>query len=173
MIASKRRAPTVDDLLRRQEGPQKRYRLPTTFQERDDEGSSVDGRGEDPGEESSEDSEPDGTQLESGGEQSTDSEFSKETPSLDIGRLSPFSKSPDLLGSRVSIKPKLSSQHSQGESSGAASSKNVTFSSLNISPSLLSALSKMAIHNPTEIQQACIPPLLKGPNIHVILPGYY
>ena len=173
MIASKRRAPTIDDLLRRQEEPQKRYKLSTTYQEHDDEAGSVDERREDSSEESSEDSELDGTQLESGGEQSTDSEFSQEALSLDPGRLSPSSKSPDLLGSRISIKPKLSSQRSQGGSSGAVSSKNVTFLSLNISPSLLSALSKMAIHNPTEIQRACIPPLLLGPNIHAIPPGYY
>ena len=173
MTVSKRRAPTIDDLLRRQEEPQKRYRPSTTFQEHDDEGSSVDERREDSGEESSEDSELDGTQLKSGGEQSTDSEFSQGTPSIGHGRLGPPSESPDLLGSRVSIKPKLSSQRSQGEYSGAVSSKNVTFSSLNISSSLLSALSKMAIHNPTEIQQACIPPLLIGPNLHAILPSYY
>jgi hypothetical protein len=163
MIASKRRAPTIDGLLRRQEEPQKRYRPSPNFEEHDDEGSSVDER-EGSGEESSEGGEPDACELESGGEESTDSEFSQETSPVGPGRLSPSSESFDILGSRVSIKPKLASQHSQGESSGASSSKNVTFLSLNISPLLLSALSKMAIHAPTEIQRACIPPLLIGSN---------
>ncbi|KAN0124549.1 P-loop containing nucleoside triphosphate hydrolase protein [Lactarius tabidus] len=162
MIASKRRAPTIDDLLRRQEEPQKRHRPSTSFQDHDDEGSRVDESREGSDEESSEDSESNGTELESGGEESTDSELSQETSPLDPGRVSLSSESPDLLGSRVSIKPKLASQRSQGESSGAGSSKNVTFSSLNISSPLLSTLSKMAIHAPTEIQQACIPPLLIG-----------
>jgi ATP-dependent RNA helicase DDX49/DBP8 len=173
MIASKRRAPTIDDLLRRQEEPQKRHRPSTSFQDHDDEGSRVDESREGSDEESSEDSESNGTELESGGEESTDSELSQETSPLDPGRVSLSSESPDLLGSRVSIKPKLASQRSQGESSGAGSSKNVTFSSLNISPPLLSTLSKMAIHAPTEIQQACIPPLLIGPNIRAVLPDYY
>lgn len=160
MSAPKRRAPTIDDLLRRQEEPQKRHRRSTNFQDHDNEGSSLDDSRE--GSEESEDSDSDGTELECGGEESADSEFSQETSPLDPGRLSPSSESPDLLGSRVSIKPKLASQRSQGESSGAGSSKNVTFSLLNISPPLLSALSKMAIHAPTEIQRACIPSLLTG-----------
>lgn len=164
MIASKRRAPTIDDLLRRQEEPQKRYRPSPTFQqEHDDEGSSVDGdEGSD--ESSAEGREPEGGQLKSGGEEGTDSEFSQETSlaSVDPGCLSHSSESPDLLGSRVSTKPKLAGQRSQGVSSGAGSSKNMTFLSLDISPPLLSALSKMAIHTPTEIQRACVPPLLTG-----------
>ncbi|KAI0306893.1 DEAD-domain-containing protein [Multifurca ochricompacta] len=65
-----------------------------------------------------------------------------------------------LLTSRVSVKPKLVHRHLPP--AGAGSSRNLTFSSLDISPPLLSALSKMAIHAPTEIQCACIPPLLAG-----------
>lgn len=163
MITSKRRALTIDDLLRRQEEPPKRYRPSPIFQEHDDEGSSLD-EVEGSSDESSEGREPDGGRSESGDEESTDSEFSQEIPSVDPGRLGHSSESPDLLGSRVSIKPKLASQPSQRVSSGAGSSKNVTFLSLNISPPLLSALSKMAIHTPTEIQRACIPPLLTGSN---------
>ncbi|CCM04056.1 uncharacterized protein FIBRA_06215 [Fibroporia radiculosa] len=37
-----------------------------------------------------------------------------------------------------------------------------TFASLGISSALLSALSKMSIRSPTEIQAACLPPLLQG-----------
>ncbi|KAH9002414.1 P-loop containing nucleoside triphosphate hydrolase protein [Lactarius hatsudake] len=103
-----------------------------------------------------------GGQSESEGEDSTDSGQGSETPPIAPGRLSRSSESPDLLGSRVSIKLKLAGERSQVVSSGAASSKNATFLSLNISPPLLSSLSKMAIHTPTEIQRACIPPLLIG-----------
>jgi ATP-dependent RNA helicase DDX49/DBP8 len=60
----------------------------------------------------------------------------------------------------MTIKPQL--VHHRPQSPGAGSSNHATFSSLGISPSLLSALSKMAIHAPTEIQRACIPPLLAG-----------
>ncbi|KAH9983220.1 DEAD-domain-containing protein [Russula compacta] len=52
--------------------------------------------------------------------------------------------------------------HEHTASPGTRSSRHVTFSSLGISPPLLLALSKMAIHAPTEIQRACIPPLLEG-----------
>ena len=135
MINSKRRAPTIDGLLRSQEEPQKRYRPSPNLEEHDDEGSSVD-------------------DCEDSGEESSEGES-------DVG---PSSESSHILGSRVSIKPKLSGQLSEGKSSGASSSKNVTFLSLSISPPLLSALSKMALHTPTEIQRACIPPLLIGSN---------
>lgn len=176
MIPSKRRAPTIDDLLRRQEEPQKRNRPSPTYQEHDDECGSAD-ESDGPGEESSEGREPDVDELESGGEESTDqgtdSEFSQETPPVDPGWLGLSSESPDLLSSRVSVKPKIVGQRSQGVPSGAGSSKNVTFLSLNISPLLLSALSKMAIHAPTEIQRACIPPLLIGSNTCTIVHGYY
>ncbi|KAH9062245.1 DEAD-domain-containing protein [Lactarius vividus] len=162
MITSKRRTPTIDDLLRRQEEPQKKYRPSPTFQEHDDEGSLDEGQGS--SEESSQGTEPDGGQSKSEGEDNTDSEPSQgsESPPVAPGRLSRSSESPDLLGSRVSTKPKLAGQRSQVVSSGAGSSKNATFLSLNISPPLLSALSKMAIHTPTEIQRACIPPLIIG-----------
>jgi ATP-dependent RNA helicase DDX49/DBP8 len=33
---------------------------------------------------------------------------------------------------------------------------------MGVSSSLVSAMSKMSIHTPTEIQAACIPPLLDG-----------
>ncbi|KAI9447741.1 DEAD-domain-containing protein [Lactarius indigo] len=163
MIISKRRAPTIDDLLRRQEEPQKKYRPSPTFQGHESENSSLD-EGEGSSEESSEGDEPDGDQSESGGEDSTDSESGQdsETPRIAPGCLGLSSENPDLLGSRVSTKHKLVGQRSQVVSSGGSSSKNPTFLSLNISPPLLSALSKMAIHTPTEIQRACIPPLLIG-----------
>jgi ATP-dependent RNA helicase DDX49/DBP8 len=137
MITSKRRTPTTDDLLRRQEEPQKRYKRPYFAQGDEDEDNDV-----------SEDDDFD-SEWEAGVEESTDME---DDP---IDRLD---ESSSRLGSRVIVKPRL--VHQRPLSSEA--SKPVTFSSLGISPPLLSALSKMAIHAPTEIQQACIPPLLAG-----------
>jgi superfamily II DNA/RNA helicase len=65
-----------------------------------------------------------------------------------------------LLGSRMNVKPWVVHRHTQPSETGPP--KHVTFSSLDVSPPLLSALSKMAIHAPTEIQRTCIPQLLAG-----------
>jgi ATP-dependent RNA helicase DDX49/DBP8 len=151
MFTSKRRTPTTDDLLRRQEEPRKRYKESRVVQ--GDEGE--DDHAEDEGDFAwvSEDRE-----SESEAEGSIDSETSKGLESALSG------ESSNLPGSRVTIKPKHVQQPRPLSSvSGASSSKRVTFASLDISPPLLSALSKMAIHSPTEIQRACIPPLLEGP----------
>jgi ATP-dependent RNA helicase DDX49/DBP8 len=43
-----------------------------------------------------------------------------------------------------------------------SSQSSPTFISLGISPALISALTKMSIQTPTEIQAACIPPLFEG-----------
>jgi ATP-dependent RNA helicase DDX49/DBP8 len=44
----------------------------------------------------------------------------------------------------------------------AFKNSSATFKSLNVAPWLVHSLAAMAIHNPTEIQQACIPEILKG-----------
>ncbi|KAF8506045.1 P-loop containing nucleoside triphosphate hydrolase protein [Russula emetica] len=146
MITSKRRTPTTDDLLRRQEEPQKRHKRPYLAQGDEDENNDV-------GEDADFDSEWD-----AGVEESTDSEIGEESSLMEDDPIGRLDESSSLLGSRVIVKPRL--VHQRPLSSGAG--KPVTFSSLGISPPLLSALSKMAIHAPTEIQQACIPPLLAG-----------
>ncbi|KAI0291769.1 P-loop containing nucleoside triphosphate hydrolase protein [Russula brevipes] len=148
MIASKRiRTLTTDDLLRRQEMPRKKHKQ-TVVVKRD--------QGEDSG--ADEDDDEWGSEAEPEGD--TDSEASEEASPVGRGDLSRSSESSNLLGSRMTIKPQL--VHHRIQSPGAGSSNHATFSSLGISPSLLSALSKMAIHAPTEIQRACIPPLLAG-----------
>ncbi|KAN0126580.1 P-loop containing nucleoside triphosphate hydrolase protein [Russula decolorans] len=146
MITSKRRTPTTDDLLRRQEEPQKRHKRPHFAQGDEDEDNDV-------GEDVDFDSE-----WEAGVEESTDSEIGKESSLMEDDAIGLLDESSSLLGSRMIVKPRF--VHQRPLSSGAG--KPVTFSSLGISPSLLSALSKMAIHAPTEIQRACIPPLLAG-----------
>ena len=156
MITSKRRTPTTDDLLRMQEEPRKRHkRLPPAQRDEDeDSDAGEDGLHRDWGVEWD-----GGGEWENGADESTDSEIDGESPLVEHGRIGHLNESSSLLGSRVNAKPRLVHHHAT-LSPGVG--KPVTFSSLGISPPLLSALSKMAIHAPTEIQQACIPPLLAG-----------
>jgi ATP-dependent RNA helicase DDX49/DBP8 len=165
MITSKRRTPTTDDLLRMQEEPQKRHKRPYFTRGDEDEYNDGDEDDDFDSESALEDRgvESDGVKWEAGVKESTDSEIGKDSESSpveddSIGRLD---ESSSRLGSRMIVKPRL--VHQRPLSSGAG--KPVTFSSLGISPPLLSALSKMAIHAPTEIQQACIPPLLAGQSL--------
>lgn len=164
MITPKRRTLTTDDLLRRQEEPRKRRKQSPVVR-------TVEGEDSSPGEDdnfdlTSEDAEveEDGSEWESEVEESADSETHEETSLVESGRLGHSSESSGLLGSRVTVKPRLDDRrrHTLSRAPEAGPSKQVTFSSLGISPPLLSALSKMAIHAPTEIQRACIPPLLAG-----------
>ncbi|KAL0949776.1 hypothetical protein HGRIS_009815 [Hohenbuehelia grisea] len=85
-------------------------------------------------------------------------------PSLDVGDR--------FAGSRVSIKPRVDAfARTQADGSkpdaaaGGSSSTpkaKATFSSLGVSQPLQTALSSMSIKLPTEIQAACLPPLLAG-----------
>jgi ATP-dependent RNA helicase DDX49/DBP8 len=158
MITSKRRALTTDDLLRMQEGPHKRHKQLSLAQRDEDE----DNAGEDDDDFNLEPEDwgvgSDDGEWESGVDESTDSENGTESPLLEPGRIGRLNESSSLLGSRVIVKPQPVLRRTLSPAAG----KLVTFSSLGISPPLLSALSKMAIHAPTEIQQACIPPLLAG-----------
>lgn len=163
MITSKRRTPTTDDLLRMQEEPQKRHKLPYFAQVDEDEANDVAEDDDFDSESAPEDRgvEWNGVEWEAGVEESTDSEIGKESSFLEDDPTGRLDESSSLFGSRMTVKPRL--VHQRPLSSGAG--KPVTFSSLGISPPLLSALSKMAIHAPTEIQQACIPPLLAGQSV--------
>jgi ATP-dependent RNA helicase DDX49/DBP8 len=162
MITSKRRTLTTDDLLRRQEEPRKRRKQSPVVR-------TVEGEDSSPGEDddfdlTSEDAEveEDGSEWETEVEESPDSETHEETSLVEPGRLGHSSESSGLLDSRVTVKPRQVHRHRHTLSPEAGPSKQVTLSSLGISPPLLSALSKMAIHTPTEIQRACIPRLLAG-----------
>jgi len=162
MITSKRRTLTTDDLLRRQEEPHKRRKQSPVALRDEGEDNSL---GEDDDFDlTSEDGEveKDGSEWESEVEEDTDSETREETSLVETGRLGHSSESSSLLGSRVTVKPQLVHRHRHTLPPETGPSKQVTFTSLGISPLLLSAMSKMAIHTPTEIQRACIPPLLAG-----------
>ena len=158
-MITKRRTPTTDDLLRMQEEPQKRHKRPYFAHRDEDEDNDV---GEDD-DFDSESVEWDGVQWEAGAEESTDSEIGKGSSLMEDDSIGRLDESSSRLGSRVIVNPQL--VHQRSLSSGAGKVTTVTFSSLGISPTLLSALSKMAIHAPTEIQQACIPPLLAGQSL--------
>jgi ATP-dependent RNA helicase DDX49/DBP8 len=168
MISSKRRTLTVDDLLRKQEeSRKKRKQSPVVQRGRGEDNSPSEDDDFDLGSEGWE-VEKDGGEWESEVDGGTGYESGKETALLQTGRLGRSSKSSSLLGSRVTAKPRLALQRTL--SPEAAPSKHVSFSSLGVSPLLLSALSNMAIHAPTEIQQACIPPLLAGLLLLVTIP---
>ena len=167
MITSKRRTPTTDDLLRRQERPRKRHKKRSIVErdEGEDNSASEDDDSHQETEDSESEAESDGGKWESEAEaeenSDTDSEISEDKSSVESGRLGGgLNEDSSILGSRVTMKPWPVRQPTQSPSPGP--SKHVTFPSLGISPPLLSALSKMAIHAPTEIQRACIPPLLAG-----------
>jgi ATP-dependent RNA helicase DDX49/DBP8 len=163
MITSKRRTPTTDDLLRMQEEPQKRHKQSYFAQVHEDEDNDVVEDDDFDSESAPEDRgvEWNGVEWEAEVDESTDSEIGKEGSLMEDDPTGCLDESSSLLGSRMTVKPRL--VHQRPLSSGAG--KPVTFSSLGISPLLLSALSKMAIHAPTEIQQACIPPLLAGQSL--------
>jgi len=170
MITSKRRTLTVDDLLRKQEeSRKKRKQSPVVHRGRGEDSSSSEDDDFDLASEGWE-VEKDGGEWESEVEGGADSESGEETALLQTGRLGRSSKSSSLLGSQVTAKPRLALRRTLSPEAGP--SKHVSFSSLGVSPPLLSALSNMAIHAPTEIQQACIPPLLAGLLLLAMMPDY-
>lgn len=175
MAGPKRKALTTDELMRRQEAhPAKRRKpspLATELEDADTEmstGSFGDGegyedeievqsgrpsRGKKDGPGHSEDEEEE--------ENSEDGESDEEAASSHAPWNSLDAES--TLTSRIALKPKSSTSRLPDQQNLKTSpQKNATFASLDISPPLISALSKLAIRAPTEIQLACIPPLLAG-----------
>jgi len=142
---SKRQAPTTDDLMRRQElGPRKRQKCPT-YEDEDSlrgSGSPVSG----------EDSQSEGLSASDEGKDSQGS--ASDIPMWDDEATIPSRFSFESLqgnGTKETTVPPL-----------VSSPLPPTFAGLGASSSLVSAMNKMSIHTPTEIQAACIPPLLDG-----------
>ncbi|KAJ7095335.1 P-loop containing nucleoside triphosphate hydrolase protein [Mycena belliarum] len=138
----KRKSLTTDDLLRKQEGPQKRRK--TSAQEASDAAS---------------DSEP--SSVESGVLKSGDSDVASNSD----GRGADTTDGEDAdgptpvleeSGSRLALKPRTDHEPM------ARPPPLATFSGLGISTPLVSALTSMSIRAPTEVQAACIPRLLQG-----------
>ena len=141
---SKRRPLTTDDLMRRQElGPRKRQK-----RVRDEGEESL---GESYASNSGEDSQSveSSTLYEDGDDQDSASE-------------TPIHEEEDTIPSRFSFKPRQNIVAKENTASSHVSSLPQIFAELGVSSSLVSAMNKMSIHTPTEVQIACIPPLLDG-----------
>lgn len=167
MAATKRKALTTDDLMRMQEdGPSRKrarqilldsddseaelLQVPTTFgsegenEESDDEGSVSGSDLEDVKEEDENENDEDVT-----------------LPTKLRLPMEADADSDDAGTSRVSSMPRKSFQAVQKPLT-ASPIRQSSFEALGIAPSLLVALAKMSIRLPTDIQAACIPPLLQG-----------
>jgi len=143
LSGSKRRVLTTDDLMRRQElGPRKRQR-----RAKDEDEDSL--RGSE-GPTSEEGSQSDG--LDEGED---DEDSTSEIPMSDTGE-------DDTIPSRFSFNPRQGSVVKMSTVPSHVSSLPLTFAEVGVSSSLVSAMNKMSIRTPTEIQTACIPPLLDG-----------
>lgn len=149
----KRKSLTTDDLLRRQEGPQKRLKTslrrvsPSSSQASDigsDSETSVGGNPPINTADLEDDEDTDAGEVED-----DDSDDEDKTTLREDSRNDPSS-------SRFTIKPRTDHEPVPRPS------PSTSFSGLGISTSLQAALTSMSIRNPTEVQAACIPPLLQG-----------
>ncbi|KAF9645350.1 DEAD-domain-containing protein [Thelephora ganbajun] len=142
---SKRRALTTDDLMHRQElGPHKRQKPVENEGEETLQGCD--------GSDSGEDSQSEGSSAldECGDDHDS-------TPGI------PSQKEEDGDAfSRFSFKPRQDVVTKENTVPSHVSSLPLSFAKMGVSSSLVSAMNKMSIHTPTEIQAACIPPLLAG-----------
>ena len=168
MTRLKRRELTVDDLMRMQEGPRrKRIRLGDT----DEEGLGV------PDFSSGDEAEPndrgrDEEHSRSGSEEGESDSGSRPADENDIAQhvAPPISINRDqedeevdsrFASSRISFKPRFTDPNTLRVPL-RAKPLPTTFETMGISSVLVSALAKMSINAPTEIQAACILPLLEG-----------
>ena len=159
MAGSKRRALTADDLMRLQEGPQrKRIKIDDSDEEALD--SDV-GSGSE--KEDTEDEQEEGEEDESSDEaewKSDDGDDMRHDP-LPVSLLQDEDEENTRFSSRVSFKPRTTNPVPQ---TAAPRSKLLptSYEDMGISSVLVAALAKMSIRSPTEIQAACVPPLLAG-----------
>lgn len=156
----KRRDLSIDDLLRMQDDGPVRKRRREDFvradlhsDEDEDSGSS--------GSDSTGEEEAEGVD---GSDESSDDggEDSDEASGSDVEAAQPdLQPEPEDAFSRVSILPRTS--HAVPRNTlKAPPILPASYTSMGISSALLSSLNKMSIKTPTEIQAACIPPLLAG-----------
>lgn len=157
----KRRDLSIDDLLRMQDyGPVRKRRredfVRADLHSDEDEGSGSSGS-DSTGEEEAEG-------VEDGSDESSDDggEDSDEASGSDVEAAQPdLQPEPEDAFSRVSILPRTS--HTVPRNTLTTPPiLPASYTSMGISSALLSSLNKMSIKTPTEIQAACIPPLLAG-----------
>jgi ATP-dependent RNA helicase DDX49/DBP8 len=176
MAGAKRKRLTTDDLMRLQEGHSKRNRpLSLTLESEDELSDGLNGSGQASGNDAEGKSE--GENGSEGGEDALSvikGSVSEEEDdggedyengrheSHDLGLPSGGWLDDGPSHSRMSLKRNVAS-HSAPL---VAVAKSATFAALGISPTLISTMSGMAIRAPTEIQAACIPPLLAGKNLY-------
>ncbi len=160
-MAGKRRHLTVDDLQRMQEdGPsRKRPRAQYILEDGDDSDSDVEVSQQQtrPEESGAESDETNSYGLDNRMPETDDhiDDDEGDEPDVDSG-------GPSTL-SRVSFKPRARETLAVPRKPLTVSPTQLaSFASLGISSAILNALFKMSIRAPTEIQTACIPPLLQG-----------
>ncbi|KIM90730.1 hypothetical protein PILCRDRAFT_811194 [Piloderma croceum F 1598] len=146
MAGTKRRTLTTDDLMHRQERPD-RKRLRRVENSGSGEGSSR---------QFDEDQSEAETEAEDRGE--SDSEGDEDDVNLEDETSSTSQSQPN----RFSFSRKASKPRTQLAASVSSKPSHSTFVSMGVSPPLQAALSSMSIRTPTEVQAACIPPLLAG-----------
>ena len=157
----KRKALSVDDLMRMQEQPSsKRFR--EDFQEDSAESDSASSSTSSisQSQEQSDDSSNEDEDEEHSDISSSDDE---ENDEISPNNLSLFDESTDRFSSsRISIVPRTALPKAPINPPTTSTPRPTSFASFGISHALLTALSKMSIKAPTEIQAACIPPILEG-----------
>ena len=119
-------------------------------------------RGEEDDEGSDAESEGSGEGSEGGKSLSDDSDTSREAvPPTLLAQVDEDEDATSRFGSRIAFKPRATNSV---QPSGPSRSRPLasSYESMGISSVLISALAKMSIKTPTEIQAACIPPLLEG-----------
>ncbi|KAJ7047428.1 P-loop containing nucleoside triphosphate hydrolase protein [Mycena alexandri] len=152
----KRKSLTADDLLRQQEGPQKRLKTfraasPSSSQGNNSDHSDHSENGQNDSDSSASESENKLAQEDTDDDDESDEEASPLPTSL-----SKSSGASSDSHSRLTIKPRTDHDPPTRPTPPA------TFSGLGISAPLQTALTSMSIRAPTEVQAACIPPLLQG-----------
>lgn len=171
--------------LMRRNGKGKQSEESGSEEERDDEASeneedTEDGEAEENDRDSGSGEEEDLTELENGGaapeskadrrkvDSDTDEEGPSESNSKPIKAEQRYKAVPNAtstLKSRITILPKSQTQTHPNSSSPDIKPKihlKQSFSELGIGPRLISALASISIKKPTEIQSACIEPILSG-----------
>ena len=177
MAGSTRRVLTTDDLLRMQEdGPSRKRRredfimvedsdsemeLPFKHAKNDtDEDDESEGEGEElssgSGSGSGDDSNSEDDEVRDGLGHDSDQADEIFAHSLST----PYAED-DTSSSRISIVPRTSLPITR-KPPAVPPNHPTSFATMGISATLLTALAKMSIRSPTEIQSACIPPLLQG-----------
>lgn len=150
MPASKRRALTTDDLMRRQEEPiQKKLRRAPIAELHEEEQSGGD---DSPGS-------LDGHETE---EEDADEDFESHDDEEDISEAEQTSGTLSVPERFSSSRVESSKPRSRIKATDPPKEQPSSFLSLGVSNDLQAALSAMSIRTPTEIQAACIPPILAG-----------